>query len=126
MRGTAKHVIVAGGGVAGMEAAGSLAEMGMRVTLIDKGQDPGGHLLQWHALFPDRRPADEVRGYLRKRIEHESISVITGTAVEKIRHHGHDVLVSLSGVRKRGPMRHNRHRLRPLDAHRKKNTGRHI
>ncbi|MDZ7634585.1 MAG: FAD-dependent oxidoreductase [Bacteroidales bacterium] len=97
MKGKGKHVIVAGGGVAGMEAAGSLAEMGLRVTLIEKGQDPGGHLLKWHALFPDRRPADEVRGYLRKRIEHENISVITSTVVEKIRHHGHDVVVNLSG-----------------------------
>lgn len=97
MKGKGKHVIVAGGGVAGMEAAGSLAEMGMRVTLIEKGQDPGGHLLQWHALFPDRRPADEVRGYLRKRIEHENINVITNTVVEKISHHGHDVVVNLSG-----------------------------
>ena len=92
-----KHVVVIGGGVAGMEAAGTLAEMGMRVTLIEKSQDPGGHLLQWHALFPDRRPADEVRGYLRRRIDHEKISVITNTAVEKIRHHGHDVIINLSG-----------------------------
>jgi heterodisulfide reductase subunit A-like polyferredoxin len=72
MKGTLKHVIVAGGGVAGMEAAGALAEMGYRVTLVEKGEDPGGHLLQWHALFPDRRPADEVRSYLRKRISHRT------------------------------------------------------
>jgi heterodisulfide reductase subunit A len=92
-----KHVIVAGGGVAGMEAAGSLAEMGLRVTLIEKGDDPGGNLLKWHALFPDRRPAEEVRKYLRKRIDHENINVVTRTRVEKIRHHGHEVIVSLSG-----------------------------
>lgn len=97
MKTTLKHVIVAGGGVAGMEAAGSLAEMGLRVTLIEKGQDPGGHLLKWHALFPDRRPAEEVRGYLRKRIDHENINVITSTVVEKIRHHGHEMIVNLSG-----------------------------
>jgi heterodisulfide reductase subunit A len=92
-----KHVVVIGGGVAGMEAAGSLAEAGVVVTLIEKGQDPGGHLLKWHALFPDRRPADVVRGYLRKRIEHENINVITNTVVEKISHHGHDVVVNLAG-----------------------------
>ena len=92
-----KHVIVAGGGVAGMEAAGSLAEKGIRVTLIEKGEDPGGHLLQWHALFPGRRPAEEVRKYLRKRIAHEDINVITRTTVEKIRHHGHEIIADLSG-----------------------------
>jgi heterodisulfide reductase subunit A len=97
MKDKLKHVIVAGGGVAGMEAAGALAEMGCRVTLVEKGEDPGGHLLQWHALFPDRRPADEVRSYLRKRIGHNNITVITRTAVEKIRHHPGGVTVYLSG-----------------------------
>lgn len=47
--------------------------------------------------FSDRRPADEVKGYLRRRIDNENVSVITNTSVVKIRHHGHDVVVSLSG-----------------------------
>lgn len=97
MKGTPKHVIVAGGGVAGMEAAGALAEMGYRVTLVEKGEDPGGHLLQWHALFPDRRPADEVRSYLRKRISHQNINVITRTTVDRVRHHPGGLTVNLSG-----------------------------
>ena len=92
----AKHVIVAGGGVAGMEAAGALAELGYRVSLVEKEKNPGGHLLQWHALFPDHRPADEVRHYLRKRIKNESITLYTGTGVDKIKHHGHEVVVTLS------------------------------
>lgn len=97
MKGTLKHVIVAGGGVAGMEAAGALAEMGYRVTLVEKSEDPGGHLLQWHALFPDRRPADEVRSYLRKKISHHNISVITRTTVDRVRHHPGGLTVILSG-----------------------------
>ena len=97
MKNTPLHIVVAGGGVAGMEAAGTLAEMGYRVTLVEKGDEPGGHLLQWHALFPDRRPAEEVKSYLRKRIEHRNISIITRTTVEKIRHHAGGVSVSLSG-----------------------------
>jgi heterodisulfide reductase subunit A len=97
MKDTAIHVIVAGAGVAGMEAAGALAEMGYRVTLVEKGDGPGGHLSRWHALFPDRRPAQEVRTYLRKRIEHHNINVITGTTVDRIKHHGSGVTVSLSG-----------------------------
>jgi len=96
MKATSKHVVVAGGGVAGMEAAGSLAEMGHLVSLVEKEQNPGGHLLQWHALFPDHRPADEVKHYLNKRIENENITVFTGIGVEKIRHHGHEVIVTLT------------------------------
>jgi heterodisulfide reductase subunit A len=91
-----KHVIVAGGGVAGMEAAGALAELGYRISLIEKGEKPGGHLLQWHALFPDRRPADEVRHYLKKRISNNKITLITGTEVQKIKHHGHEVIVTFT------------------------------
>ncbi len=97
MKTNSAHIVVAGGGVAGMEAAGTLAEMGYSVTLVEKGDEPGGHLLQWHALFPDRRPAEEVKNHLRKHIEHRNISIITGTTVEKIRHHGSNVFVSLSG-----------------------------
>lgn len=91
-----KHVIVAGGGVAGMEAAGALAELGFKVSLIEKEQKPGGHLLQWHALFPDHRPADEVRHYLRKRIHNEKITLVTGAEVQKIRHHGQEVIVTFA------------------------------
>jgi heterodisulfide reductase subunit A len=91
-----KHVIVAGGGVAGMEAAGALAELGFRVSLIEKEQKPGGHLLQWNALFPDHRPADEVRHYLRKRIGSERITLVTGAEVQKIKHHGQEVVVTFT------------------------------
>jgi len=91
-----QHVIVAGSGVAGMEAAGALAELGFRVSLIEKEQKPGGHLLRWHVLFPDHRPADEVRHYLMKRIANESITLVTGAEVQKIRHHGKEVVITLT------------------------------
>ena len=48
------NVIVVGGGTAGMEAAGQLAKAGISVTLIEKQKDMGGHLKEWHHLFPDR------------------------------------------------------------------------
>ena len=38
----AKHVVIAGGGVAGIEAAGTLAEMGQEVTIIEKEPATGG------------------------------------------------------------------------------------
>jgi len=60
MKTTSKHVIVAGGGVAGMEAAGALAELGHTVSLVEKEQNPGGHLLQWHALFHSVWPDQQV------------------------------------------------------------------
>jgi heterodisulfide reductase subunit A2 len=93
----AKHIVIAGGGVAGMEAAGALAEMGLTVSVIEKGDSLGGNATHWHALFPDRRPAKEVIGYLNHRIQNQNISVISGTTVEKIKNHGHSLSVELSG-----------------------------
>ena len=46
-----KHVVVIGGGVAGLEAAGQLAKTGCEVTLIEKESDTGGHLNELVSSF---------------------------------------------------------------------------
>lgn len=91
-----KHVVVAGGGVAGMEAAGALAEAGYRVSIIEKEKSTGGHLKQWHALFPDRRPAEEIKKYLSARINNGAITLMNNLTVEKVKYHGHEVIIDLS------------------------------
>ena len=96
----AKHIIIAGGGVAGIEAAGVLADMGHTVSILEKEGNSGGHVSKWHALFPDRRPAGEVTGYLKKRIENENIRFISGTVVEKIERHGGGLVVGTSDGKK--------------------------
>jgi len=94
-----KHVLIAGGGVAGMEAAGSLADMGYRVSLVEKEQKTGGHISHWHTLFPDRRPAGEVTKHLLKRIDNHNITVYTGLTVDNIRHHIHGLTADISDGR---------------------------
>jgi len=79
-----------------MEAAGVLADMGHRVSVIEKEDKPGGHINRWHALFPDRRPAREVTKYLSARIKNSNINLITGLSVEKIRHQGNGLAVKIS------------------------------
>ena len=91
-----KHVVIAGGGVAGIEAAGALADLGQEVTIIEKEPATGGKVNRWHALFPDRRPANEVQKYLDHRINSKNINLINNTTVEKIRHHGHSLTVETS------------------------------
>ena len=91
-----KHVVIAGGGVAGIEAAGTLADMGHTVSVIEKEGNPGGHVSKWHALFPDRRPASEVTGYLERRRNNSNINFITGTTVEKIQRHAGGFAVEVS------------------------------
>ncbi len=67
----AEHVVVIGGGIAGMEAAAHLSAAGFHVALLEKDNQLGGHLLKWDRLFPNNRKADEVLEFLRSGIEHK-------------------------------------------------------
>jgi len=78
------HVVVIGGGVAGMEAAGQLSKNGCKVSLVEKEKTTGGHLNDWYRLFPDRRESVEVKDYLVNIATDNAINIITGTSVEKI------------------------------------------
>ncbi len=79
-----KHIVVIGGGAAGMEAAGQLAKEGFQVSLVEKEEETGGHIKDWYKLFPDRRNSSEVRDYLEKKVSLKSIKILTGTYIEKI------------------------------------------
>ncbi len=63
-----KHVIVIGGGIAGMQCASELLREGVTVTIIEKEADLGGKLRGWHKLFPTFTPADEVLSAVRHRL----------------------------------------------------------
>jgi heterodisulfide reductase subunit A2 len=79
-----KHVVVIGGGVAGLEAAGQLAKAGMEVSLIEKESKTGGHLNNWYKLFPDRRKSSEVRDYLDGITFNKGINIHTNTTIERL------------------------------------------
>ena len=70
-----KHVLVIGGGVAGLRAALSIARGRLRVTIVEKSKSLGGHVMQWNRLFPTDEDAREVVNRLivdvmaEKRIE---------------------------------------------------------
>ena len=72
-----KHIVVIGGGVAGMEAAGQLADAGFSVSLVEKEKVTGGHLNDWYKLFPDRRNSSEVKKYLDNKVASKAIRIIT-------------------------------------------------
>lgn len=92
-----RRVVVIGGGVAGMECAGRLGRMGYAVTLIEKEASAGGHIKQWHQLFPDRRMGKEVVDYMNDIADHKNVSVLTGTTVESIVNEGLGFLVRTEG-----------------------------
>jgi heterodisulfide reductase subunit A len=80
-----KHVIVIGGGVAGLEAAGRLSREGMEVSLLEKEGITGGHLNRWFKLFPDRRDSSEVKDYLDELIQVKNIRLFTNVTIEKLK-----------------------------------------
>ena len=80
-----KHVIIIGGGIAGMQCAIELSQSGIAVTLIEKERATGGKLRGWHKLFPSFTPAEQVLGELRGRmLMQDNITVKTGAEATAI------------------------------------------
>ncbi|NMC41366.1 MAG: CoB--CoM heterodisulfide reductase iron-sulfur subunit A family protein [Bacteroidales bacterium] len=77
-------VLVIGGGVAGMEAAGQLARSGYSVILAEKESLTGGHLKNWYHLFPDRRDGSEVGEYLNNLVKNSNIGILYNTCITGI------------------------------------------
>jgi heterodisulfide reductase subunit A len=88
-----KQVIVIGGGVAGLEAAGQLSKAGIEVSLIEKENKTGGHLNNWYKLFPDRRNSSEVKEYLDGITHRDGIKLLTNTTIEKFIRNKSDFLI---------------------------------
>ncbi|MGQ9620724.1 MAG: FAD-dependent oxidoreductase [Bacteroidales bacterium] len=88
-------VIIVGGGVAGLEAAGHLARLGYSVTVAEKNETTGGNLSNWYHLFPNRRNGTEVTDYLRKHATHKNIRIITSAEITRIYREGEKLLGKL-------------------------------
>jgi heterodisulfide reductase subunit A len=93
-----KHVIVIGGGVAGLEAAGRLSMEGVEVSLLEKDNITGGHLNRWFKLFPDRRDSSEVKNYLDGLTHVRNVKLFTNVKIEKFsRQKNHFSVVTSEG-----------------------------
>lgn len=73
------RVIIIGGGVAGMQAAITLDELGLQPILIEKEAVLGGKLNKWDRLFPTMTPAEEVLTELTKKVQASNTEVHTST-----------------------------------------------
>jgi heterodisulfide reductase subunit A2 len=77
-----KSVIVIGGGIAGLTAAGMLSRQGFTVTLLEKEKETGGHVARWDRLFPDRRKASEILEFTNEGMN--NVHVNSGVSVSGI------------------------------------------
>lgn len=53
-------VVIIGGGIAGLEAASQLLKLGHSPIIVEKNGHLGGHVADWHRLFPDMTPAKDI------------------------------------------------------------------
>lgn len=65
-----KSIIIIGGGIAGVETANQLSLLGHKVLLLEKENELGGKINNWHCLFPNFRSAKDIKLYI-ENIEKE-------------------------------------------------------
>lgn len=79
-----KHIVIIGGGIAGIEAACALTDAGHWVTVIEKDEKLGGKLNNWSYLFPDFTPAEKIAGALQEKCREKDFSILNKTEVRNI------------------------------------------
>ena len=95
---TPRHVLVVGGGPAGLEAARVAAARGHRVTLAEKAEELGGQF-RLAAAQPERDEIDELLGWYRTQLEKLQVRVEVGAEMtaDAIRDLGADAVVLSTG-----------------------------
>ena len=79
-----KHIVIIGGGIAGIETASALTDAGHWVTVIEKESQLGGKLTKWSYLFPDFTLVDEINNALLSKCREKDFSVLANTEVKSI------------------------------------------
>jgi heterodisulfide reductase subunit A len=80
-----KSVAVIGGGIAGIEAALNLADMGIKVYLIERNPSIGGHMALLNEVFPTNDCSVCILAPKMSEVwSHENVEVITNAEVEEV------------------------------------------
>lgn len=96
VRGKSRAVLVVGGGVAGIQSALDLAELGLQVYLIEKTPSIGGVLPQLDKQFPTNHcgmcrmlpvfaPEKSSQFCLRRGLSHPNIQLVANAQVESVK-----------------------------------------
>jgi heterodisulfide reductase subunit A2 len=79
---TLPHTLVIGGGVAGLRAAIGLADIGLRVTLVERELTLGGWVRRFGPIYPhDRDGRQLIDGLIAEVKRRPAITVLTGAEV---------------------------------------------
>lgn len=78
--------LVIGAGIAGLQVSADLADMGMKVYLVERESRLGGRTPLLHQLFPTLASAEELTKQLVQRVVHNpNIEILTYSEVEFVR-----------------------------------------
>ncbi|HRS53179.1 MAG TPA: FAD-dependent oxidoreductase [Bacteroidales bacterium] len=91
-----KTIIIIGAGIAGMEAATFLGSMEHNVILLEKDQEPGGHLKNWQKLFPTLRYGKEILSFLQEGIKIAKVDLKCNAIINNITKNNNTFIVNYS------------------------------
>ena len=91
------RALVVGGGIAGLQAALGLADLGCVVDLVEKGSNLGGRLLDLGKVFPTMDSASDVLSHIVSRtLDHAKIRTHLRTEVTDLSGKAGDFLVEIT------------------------------
>ena len=79
-----QHIMIIGGGPAGLEAASCLGKAGYRTTIFEKEEQTGGKLRSWYKLFPGFRDSNEIETYLNNGFQNNPPEIVSNAEVVTI------------------------------------------
>lgn len=89
-----ENVVIIGGGIAGLEAAKQLLALGYMPIIIEKSDHLGGHVADWHKLFPDMTPAGKLVSRMMEDVHDANIFLETGIQFINRLKDGYNVMLS--------------------------------
>lgn len=92
-----KHIVIIGGGIAGIETACALTDAGHWVTVIEKDSKTGGKLNNWSYLFPDFTPGKELLGSFQEKSYEKDFTILANTEVLKVQRMENIFSIATSG-----------------------------
>ena len=95
-----KHIVIIGGGIAGLETACTLTDAGHWVTVIEKEPQVGGKLNNWSYLFPDFTPVEKITVPLLEKCREKDFSILYQTEVSSIHRQNGKFSIATSGKQK--------------------------
>ena len=89
-----ENVVIIGGGIAGIEAAKQLLMLGYSPIIVERKKRLGGHVAEWHRLFPDMTSAQELVEQMTSEIKGANVFLETTVSSLNRLSNGYSVVLS--------------------------------